>query len=248
MTTFFIILLSVSFASFGNNIISYFTNSRKLELKRSLCLCGNVQLNIAELIPVLSFILIKGRCKKCNLKLPYRFLFVEILFTFIGLTTYLVFGLSVKFLLLFLFFFILLLIGFVDYLSFTIPDSLVLLIAILSVTYSLIFSKDLLLNLSLSLILPLSFLILNIFFEKIKGIPAIGIGDIKLLIFMPFIFTFPLVLIGLWLSALIGLLGYSFNKNKWPLKIPFGFFLWIGFTVTELFGTQFLTFYSGFIS
>jgi len=248
MIIFFVILTSLSFASFGNNIISFFTNNSEPEINRSLCFCGKKKLSILELIPVLSFLFQKGKCKTCNQKIPLRYLITEITFGLIGLAIYLKYGLTIKFIIIFLSLFILTIIGMIDYSSFRIPNKLLFALIPLVLINILYLPEDTLLNLILTVSLLLLLILLNSLFLKLKNKEVIGYGDIKLIGLLSVLFGFPLLFFGLWLSALLGLIGYSINKNIWNERVPFGFFIWIGFVLTELFGESILSSYLELIS
>lgn len=58
---------------------------------RSHCdLCGHV-LAVGDLIPIISFLLLKGRCRYCRGKLSYKYLLIELLLGLIYVLTYLCF-------------------------------------------------------------------------------------------------------------------------------------------------------------
>lgn len=59
--------------------------SLKGRTARSACPhCGHV-LGISELIPILSWVLLKGRCKNCDQRISIRYTLIELFFGFIVL-------------------------------------------------------------------------------------------------------------------------------------------------------------------
>ena len=93
-----LILFVLSIASFSNNVISSFVKGKNIDLLKSTCFIdGNHEIKIWDNIPILSYIILKGRCRTCKEKIPIRFLLVEITITLIGITLYFMEGLSVLF-------------------------------------------------------------------------------------------------------------------------------------------------------
>ena len=58
--------------------------------------CGHV-LKFYELIPVFSFIFLRGKCSKCKSKIPVLSTLIELLTGILFLISFLVFGISIKF-------------------------------------------------------------------------------------------------------------------------------------------------------
>jgi prepilin signal peptidase PulO-like enzyme (type II secretory pathway) len=85
----FIFLFGVSIGSFLNVLIDRLPQERKIT-GRSVCDYCQHQLSWYDLIPILSFFLLKGRCRYCRKKLSFQYPLVEILtglmFIFVFLT------------------------------------------------------------------------------------------------------------------------------------------------------------------
>ena len=82
------LLFGVVIGSFINVIVLRLGTGRSLG-GRSLCLSCGHQLNACDLIPILSFLIQRGRCRYCTTKISPQYLLVE-LFTAVlfGLTAY----------------------------------------------------------------------------------------------------------------------------------------------------------------
>ena len=238
MNEILIIVFSLVFGSFGNNVISFYTSKTKFDFFRSHCMCGEKTLNFKELLPIVNFIFLRGKCLSCEKKLPIRYLIIELLAVIIGLLSYYIQGISVSMVLYFLSFYILLLIGTIDLIAFIIPNTLVLvllLISILRLTMTSIESFSIF-NLFLSFLIPFFFILLNFLFTKVRRNTAIGYGDIKLIFVLTLMFQTLMLLIGIWISSVIAIIGFYFLKMfstrfKQEYRIPFGFFLSVGFIV-----------------
>ncbi|MCU7522667.1 MAG: prepilin peptidase [Ignavibacteria bacterium] len=240
MTQAFIILLSLALGSFSNNVISFFWGSSPFDVKRSLCMCGERELKAKELIPVLSFMMQKGKCINCRKAIPNRYVIVEILSLFIGIITYYTYGLTVNMALHYAFFMTLFIIGMVDLKKLIIPNMFVIIILMLAVVKVVLYGEVYWINIISAVSLGSLFMLVNYLGSMLKGKNLIGPGDIKLIMVMTLFMDFPVSLLALWISALIAIPGYytirQFN-NELKLKtlVPFGFFMAIGYSFTELF-------------
>lgn len=243
-----ITLLLTSLGSFANNIISYFIGKSKFDFARSYCLCGKKRLSFIELFPILSYLILRGKCKSCELKIPIRYFLVEILTIVVGILCYHKYGWTMDFIISFMMYYILLLISVIDMLTLTIPNQLTSVLFIIVLLKFIDEPASILLNfvLAISLLIILSFT--NLIAAKVINKNVIGFGDIKLLFVLFLIFQFPLSLIGLWISSLMGIAvfavfkNFNFTSSKQQL-IPFGLFLSIGFVIVDQIGTEILATY-----
>ncbi len=75
---FFIIVFGSCIGSFLNVIIYRFPRKKSFVLNRSQCPSCKHKLNIFDLYPVLSWLLLRGRCRYCDSSISIRYPFVEI--------------------------------------------------------------------------------------------------------------------------------------------------------------------------
>lgn len=207
---------------------------------RSACdFCGK-KLTVTELIPVLSYLFLKGRCRYCGVNYGISHLFAEILtglaFVLCGMQTE--FGL--KLLLLFIFCCAVILISLIDYELQIIPDSLVLILAACGFIYSSLYLPGGFLNGLYGSVFGFS-VMLAIFLISRGGM---GGGDVKLSAAAGLWLGFENTVIFLLLSFISGgiisiLLMVTGVKNKQD-AIPFGPFLCAGAFAALL--------YSGFLA
>lgn len=237
--TVIIVLLSLAFGSFANNVISYFVNSSKFDLLRSTCFCGKKRLEWYELIPVLSFFLQKGKCKECSGKISIRYPFVELLTLINGLLVYQFFGLEIKSLLIFSILYLLMMISVIDYYSLIIPNLLVIALLLLISTLLIIDSELILIHIVISISITFVLVGLQYFFKQFKNKDVLGFGDIKLIFVLSLLLNITDLMIAIWISSFIGLVTVTILNIKKldrlkEIKIPFGFYLSIGFTIVFL--------------
>lgn len=238
-----VILVSICLGSFANNAISYFANNSHFDLMRSTCFCGKRNLNIISLIPILNFFLLKGKCFYCGEKLSIRYLFVELVCLLLGIICYLSFTNLPIILISTVLFITLFCIGIIDYLSYKIPDILTLLIFLQLVLLTSFYDNFSVVNIIPTVLIPSLLILLNSASYKIRGFNVIGCGDIKLIAVLMLFVHIPLSLIALWFSSLIAIPGFYLlkitNKRISEVnKVPYGFFISIGYTLVILFKSQ----------
>jgi leader peptidase (prepilin peptidase)/N-methyltransferase len=234
-----IVLISLAFGSFANNVISYYINSSEFDLVHSTCFCGKKRLEWFELIPVLSYFLQKGKCTECSEKISIRYPLVEVLTLIIALLVFQFFGLEIKSSLIFFILYLLMMISVIDYYSLIIPNLLVIALLLLISTLLIIDSELILIRIAISISITFVLVGLQYFFKQFKNKDVLGIGDIKLIFALSLLLNITDSMIAIWLSSLLGLLVvYTINAKDLSrirtTKIPFGLYLSIGFTIVFL--------------
>ena len=71
-------LLGASMGSFVTMLVHRLHEGTSIVFGGSKCFHCNKKLGLRELIPVLSFLLLKGKCKKCGTKIPLRYFLIEV--------------------------------------------------------------------------------------------------------------------------------------------------------------------------
>ncbi|MFN3598173.1 MAG: prepilin peptidase [Aquificaceae bacterium] len=183
-------------------------------------------------IPIISYIWLRGKCRYCGSKISIRYPLVEAFSGFLFVVCFLKFKEPFMAVLFFVFFSILLVASLIDWDTFTLPDSLTLGGFLLGLLSSL-FRQDLGPKESLLSALVGSgvFLLIYLYYTKIRGIEGLGFGDIKLMAFIGSAFGMWGVLYAVFLGSLFGLL-YAFPliiKNRtMQFALPYGPFLSLG--------------------
>lgn len=231
-----IVLIALAAGSFANNLVSSFLHRETPDLYRSHCFCGLRLLRLADLIPILSYLFLKGRCRFCREKIPLRFLIVEVVTLILGILCYEKDGLSFLSLYEFVLLYFLLIVAITDYYEFIIPNILIIILVGLATIRFYIIAPPAFIDYIVLLAIPVILLTINKFFEIYRSKTAIGFGDIKLLMVLAILFPFPNSILGLWMSSLLAIPGFyvlrlinkRFRENE---KIPFGFFISICFAL-----------------
>ena len=141
-------------------------------LGRSHCdYCGHT-LHVLDLIPVLSYILLKGQCRYCRHKLNKSLLVHELIAGFLFVLFYIHDGLSILYLSHIASLTCFYIISIIDLHLYEIPD-IYLLISLLS-SFKIIYLKE-------SLLFVLFLILFVYLFYKITGKEGLGGGDVKML-------------------------------------------------------------------
>jgi len=210
---------------------------------RSKCDGCGYGLSWSELIPVLSYLLQKGRCRHCRMHLslwyPLSELLTAVVFTVIVLTSLspvtLVANLIIASCLLVIFF--------TDRSYEIIPVQAVVLATLTVCIYLLLMSPQLLLPHLLAGFGSGSVFLLIFLLTKGKGM---GFGDVIYTLFMGFLLGFPSIFFGLYIAfltgAIVSLLLVGLKKKK--LRggtVPFGPFLVLGTFIMMIWSNQVLS-------
>ena len=166
--------------------------------------CGHV-LGALDLIPILSYIINKGKCRYCGVKLSRRHLVAEAISAIVFVSILLKFNISFQALKFMLFACILLAASFADLEGYIIPDRFII-SGIVVYAGCLIYDSSAWLDgLAGGFIVAGGTLIVVLIFEKVKGVEAMGGGDIKLLFVTGLFLGLAANVLCLILACLIGI-------------------------------------------
>ncbi|GIW62837.1 MAG: type 4 prepilin-like proteins leader peptide-processing enzyme [Patescibacteria group bacterium] len=239
----FFFVLGLSVGSFLNVVVDRLAYGRSV-LGRSKCdFCGR-KLGILDLIPVLSYFFLLGKCRYCGKRLSFYYPLVEITTGIIFLVAFNLFGDNYfRLFILFFIFSLFIVIFFTDLKYFIIPDEIQFFLLIFSFVFKFSCQQNCLaygLNLFITSLLSGFFVALPLLFifviTKEKGI---GFGDVKLGFNLGFLFGVKLGFLVLYIAFILGgvfsIFLLLFGKKKLKSKIPFGPFIVISSLVFMLF-------------
>ena len=190
---------------------------------RSRCpSCGHV-LGPADLVPVFSWLFLRGRCRYCGTRVSPRYFLTECAAALLTVLCVLRFDFTVLCLRNYVFLCCLFCLSLVDLDSFLIPDGCLLLPAVVWVlTLPIIRPPDALLCVLAALLYGGATLALSLMMDRILGRESLGGGDIKLFALMG-LYLGPLAsLFALIFSCLLGLLFALFGRYGSGKPFPFG--------------------------
>ena len=253
-------ILGIAVGSFLNVCIDRLPSQKSLVYPPSHCDACQHRLSSKDLIPVFSYLWLRGRCRYCQAWIPLRTLLVEIGAGVLFFLAFWRFGLSVEFAITAFWSCVFLIIIFIDWEhklilnKVTYPAALVALI-ILAID-SLLPEPGILSNLTflpepsiLSGVIGgaigfVFFLIVLLISPK-----GMGMGDIKLAGLIGLVTGFPLViaalLVGIITGGLVAIALLSLRIKGRKDVIPYGTFLALGPIVTLLWGNEIFNWYLG---
>ncbi len=253
-------ILGLFIGSFLNCIIYRLKRGESFLKGRSFCPYCKHTLSWKDLIPLFSFIILKGHCRYCKKKISLQYplveLFTAFLFTsslFLPFPSILVTGamaIVTRIFLLIIFSFLILIFVF-DLKYYSIPDKIIYPAILISFLYLLYFSFFVLHSFSYFLYSLFSTFCFAFFFFSLwffsKG-KAMGFGDWEVVVFLGFFLGFPKILIcvffAFFLGAIVGAILVLLKKKTLKSEIPFAPFLVISALISlfflEFIGTGFL--------
>ena len=122
----FVALLGAALGSFLNVLIYRLPEEKSIIFPASNCPHCRKPIRFYDNIPVVSFILLKGRCRVCRGKISFRYPLVELITAVFSLLLFWKFGISFKYLFSFIFVCALIVITFIDLDHQIIPDVITL--------------------------------------------------------------------------------------------------------------------------
>jgi leader peptidase (prepilin peptidase)/N-methyltransferase len=244
----FFFLMGICIGSFLNVCIYRLPVSKSIVHPRSMCPNCETLIRSYDNIPLFSYLWLKGRCRRCKVKIPLRYPMVELLGGLFALGTYLKFGLSIETLIYYVFIAALLVVTFIDLDHRIIPDVITLPGIPICFVASLALPdtpyKDALLGI---LIGGGSLFLVAWIYSILTKKEGMGGGDIKLLAMMGAIVGWQGVLFTVFVASLVGTMaGFAAmlqSRKGMKLAVPFGPFLSIGGITYIFFGTELVNWY-----
>ncbi len=246
-----IFLYGLIIGSFLNVCIYRIPRGESIAFPPSHCSKCKYKIKWYDNIPIISYLIIKGKCRNCKESISIQYPLIEGLNGIMYLILYENFGFSIDFIFFALITSVLVVVTIIDLVDMLIPDVLIIIIFTLEIFHklSLYFINDVSLNLLDSLlgILVSGGLFLLIVFVSRGGM---GHGDVTLISSLGFILGLKLIILNIFLSFCIGALISIFLlitkiKNKKD-PIPFGPFIIISFFIVLFYGTNILYWYFSF--
>jgi prepilin signal peptidase PulO-like enzyme (type II secretory pathway) len=234
-----IFLFGAALGSFVSVIANRYNTGLSFLKGRSVCFSCNTQLQNKDLVPIFSFLSLKGKCRYCQSKISKETIIVELLMGVLSVLAALKSGLfslrlgawslesEISYLLITIIFAVILLISVYDLKHFIIPDSFLVSFFIFSLIYLFIFnfpilhtSYFILQNLLSGLVLALPFFLI---FIISKG-TWFGFGDVKYILALGFLLGFiqglSAVVLSFWIGAAFSIIILVFKKIVPSMNLP----------------------------
>jgi len=234
----YLFILGALIGSFLNVVIFRLPNNQSIITPRSHCNNCKKSIPFYLNIPIISYVMLRGKCQNCHAPISPQYIIVELL---TGILFYFAFyGLPIdKAILLSIVFSCLIIISFIDYYYYLIPSSLLFSLLVLLIPYSLLFEipiyQILIGAFSITSYLLICTLLVS-FFKKQTNI--LGFGDVLLILFIGGWLGVIDSFFCLFISSIIGICYIVCNNiisgNEKSNKIPFGTCLSISFIIISL--------------
>ncbi len=225
-------VLGLALGSFYNVLIYRLPRNISVVFPPSHCPECKKPIRWYDNIPVLSYILLRGRCRDCGARISIQYPLVELASGLLAVLSYHRWGASYEALFMYIFFSALLVLSLIDLRFFILPDIVTLPGIGLGLLSSLLREDITLLG---SLLGALTGLLISLgiylYYVKFRGMEGLGLGDVKLLSMIGAFTGIFGVLSALFIGSLAGLLfalPYLLRSRNLQFAIPFGPFLSLG--------------------
>ena len=196
-------------------------------------------------IPLISYLVLRGRCRNCKVRISPKIFAIEILTGLLFIVNYFFFGLSTQTIAGIIFASVLIVISFIDIDFRIIPNNIVLPFTIIGIAFNIYLNPA-------RWWMPLAFsvgaftfmLIINLIYPK-----GMGMGDVKLSL-MVGAFLVKNVIAGMFFGFMAGALfgiAVIIKKRKMRQTIPFGPFISLGSIIALFWGDNILKWYTSFL-
>jgi prepilin signal peptidase PulO-like enzyme (type II secretory pathway) len=249
--------LGLFMGSFINALVWRLRTKRSFILERSICPKCKHQLKIIDLIPVLSWVSLKGKCRYCNKPISLQYPSVELLtsglfvlfyanWDFTGFSSYILFGAWLAVLT------CLIALAVYDLKWMLLPNKIMRFLLVFSLTqlflYSILTGHRDVISATLAAMLAGGFFYAMFAYSKGKWM---GGGDVKLAFIMGLLLGLNKLAVALLVAfnsaAIIGSLLLLTKKYTKKSLMPFGPFLIAGTITAKLYGHTIIAWYLGLI-
>lgn len=249
-------ILGIIIGSFLNVCIIRLPASKSIVTDPSSCPSCGTRLKPIDLIPVFSYLFLRGKCRHCKARISAFYPFIEALTGVLFILLYMAFGLSYSLIVNMAFVSILIVISFIDLKHMIIPNGLIVSILAIGVIqlivsiFTNVFGNPI--DYAIGFFaggIPL--LLIAVLCTYMLKKDAMGGGDIKLMAAAGLVLGWKLVitsyLIGIVVGAVIGVILLAVKKKKRGDEIPFGPFLAFGILTSIFFGNTLINWYLGLL-
>ena len=244
----FVIILGGLWGSFANVCIYRLPLDKGVISGRSYCPKCNNQITWKDNIPILSYFLLSGKCRKCKKKISTQYVLVEFLSILFFTIIYFLYGITLTTLLLIILSLSFIIIFFIDLKHFIIPNEITF--SMMALGFIKSFDPNLnslfpnYINSLIGGLLGFGIIWSIIYFYKqVRKKEGMGLGDAKLFAVIGFWFGWIAIPFIIFLSSVIALLSVvpSLLKNSKSMssQIPFGPYIIIGTLVYLFFENSF---------
>jgi leader peptidase (prepilin peptidase) / N-methyltransferase len=260
LAPYFLFAFGLVFGSFGNVVIWRFPRGDSLSHPGSRCTSCGDPIAWYDNVPVLSWLALRARCRSCSAAIPWRYPAVELLSGVLWLLAWFLAGPTMALPFAVFFFYMLLLLAFIDLDTMRLPNTLVGLLAAVGAAGVIISALT---SLAAGPLIPptpgvspISWalagvlagagpaLLMSVAYSAVRGSNGLGMGDVKLLAAMG-LYLGPYAALVLFVGSVFGVLAAVLFRGEGGAsrKIPFGPSLALAGVVVALWGSDLVRWY-----
>ncbi len=238
------------FGSFLNVCIFRIPKGKSLLYPGSSCPDCSSSIAFYDNIPIFSYIMLGGKCRKCSSHISFRYPSVELVTAFISLFLFRGFGLSAELLYFTVFSYSMIVLAFIDYDYKILPNMITIPGAFIGFSGSFFVKQQPWIDSAIGMLTgPLFFLCLIAVYYFIRKKEGMGMGDVKMAAMIGAFLGWKLLFLTIVLSSLAGsAAGLSMiftRKNLMETALPFGTFLGAASIFSVLWGKSVINWYAG---
>ncbi|MFP4662183.1 MAG: prepilin peptidase [Halanaerobiales bacterium] len=242
-----IFITGLIFGSFLNVIIYRLPREESIVFPASHCPSCQNTLQAIDLIPVLSFVFYRGKCRYCKEKISWQYPFVELLTGILLLLLYMKYYFTTEFVIYGLLVLVLIAISVIDFKLRIIPNKITYPGVIIAFILSVFFEHITILSSLLGILIPAGlFLLIALIYQK-----GLGMGDVKLVALIGAVlgwqYTLLAIFIGSFIGAIIGITLILTKIMDRRVQIPFGPYISFGTIIVLLYGERLIEMYLNFV-
>lgn len=247
-TIILVILAGLIWGSFLNVVIYRIPAGLSLVKPPSSCPACHARIRPYDNIPVVSYLLLRGKCRRCGARIPFSYVLVELVTPAAFVVLYLNLSLSFYFFASCLFTTALIVLCFIDYRHKILPDVITFPGIALALIYSF-FRRDVpILQALLGAAVGAGFLLLIYGgYYVVRKKEGLGLGDVTMMImvgaYLGWVKTLLTLILGSFVGAFVGVAIIAVRKKDLQFMLPFGTFLAPAAYVALVWGDRLLAAY-----
>lgn len=243
-----IFIFGVCIGSFLNVCIYRLPNSTSIIFPPSSCPACRQPIRFYDNIPVISYLILKGKCRSCGTPISIRYPLVELISGLLAVSTYFKFGATLDALIIYCFLAALIVVIYIDIDHWIIPNSITLPGIAIGFAASFFSNRIDALQSALGILAGGGTLwLVALAYQLLMKKEGMGGGDIKLLAMIGALLGWKGVLLTIFLSSILGTLanipGMLMSRKFFNYKLPFGPFIAIAAIADVFFEAEIISFY-----
>lgn len=238
----YLFVIGSCIASFANTVIYRLPNNISILKGRSFCEKCHKMLHWYDLMPLVSYLLLKGKCRYCHERISKNHFLFECLGGFLFILCFHRFGLTLETVIVFIIVMVLIEIAIIDQQTMNIYLSTIISLFVLAIIYQGIIQMNLIDLLIGALCISIPMAVINLVIPS-----SFGLGDIELMAVSGLLLGWKNNLFAVSIAIVIGgvYAGYLLLSRKVKIgeHIAFGLFLVIGIIIALLYKTELANWY-----